>query len=267
MEPLNITQLLKDGKLFDHFKKAYDEGLVDKSQFETGRSICSSGVYKNHICPHLSCIDCLISAHNRHKLIEMLKENQDSEGPFKVGDWVEITKSNKNWIAPMNHFVGKKVQIIEVYRNGWSIKFKEDGDFGWNYYDGHFIPCSPPMHITVHSKSGAPKENRKYSIKEIETNPRLLVYLDSEIDYIKITAHLKDNYLAYHRGKCHNFNQQLYCSESDLDNVGYFPEDSIILVYEDIDLNTEEEEKGEGIVTKSYSRASSISNIIKLIKV
>ena len=63
---------------------------------------------------------------------------------------------------------------------------------------------------------------------------------------------------------------KLYCGVSGLNNVGSFPENSIILVYEDIDLNTEEEErkeKREGIVTRPYSRGSSISNIIKLIKV
>ena len=194
----------------------------------------------------------------------------DFEGPFKVGDWVEITKSKENWTSSMNHFVGKKVQIAEVCNNGWSIKFKEDGKFSWNYYEGHFIPCRPQVQTTMHSKSGVPKENRKYSIKEIETDPRLLVYLDSEIDYIKITAHIKNNCLPYKPERCHNFAVQLYCGASGLNNVGSFPENSIILVYEDIDLNTEEEEKeekGKGIVTRPYSRGSSISNIIKLIKV
>lgn len=191
----------------------------------------------------------------------------DFEGPFKVGDWVEITKSTKNWSSSMNHFVGKKVQITEVYNNGWSIKFKENSVFSWNYYDGHFIPCRPQVQTTMHSKSGAPKENRKYSIKEIETDPRLLVYLDSEIDYIKITARIKNNCLPYKPERCHNFAVQLYCGASGLNNVGSFPENSIILVYEDIDLNAEEEERKEGIVTKSYSRGSSISNIIKLIKI
>ena len=194
----------------------------------------------------------------------------DFEGPFKVGDWVEITKSNTNWTSSMNHFVGNKVQITEVCNNGWSIKFKKDGQFSWNYYEGHFIPCCPQTHTTIHSKAGVPKENRKYSIKEIETDPRLLVYLDSEIDYIKIAARIKNNCLPYKPERCHNFAVQLYCGASGLNNVGSFPENSIILVYEDIDLNTEEEEKEEkreGIVTRPYSRGSSISNIIKLIKV
>ena len=51
-------------------------------------------------------------------------------------------------------------------------------------------------------------------------------------------------------------------------NVGAFPEDSIILVYEDIDLNIEEEEReGGGILIKSNSKYSSISNILKRIKI
>ena len=189
----------------------------------------------------------------------------DFEGPFKVGDWVEITKSNKNWASYMDNFVGKKVQITDVWNNGWGIRFKEDSrGFSWNYYQGHFIPCESQMH----SKSGAPKANRKYSIEEIETDPKLLIYLDSEIDYIKITAHLKYNTLPYNPKQCHNFNRQLRCSLSGVDNVGAFPEDSIILVYEDIDLNIEEEEReGGGILIKSNSKASSISNILKRIKI
>ena len=112
----------------------------------------------------------------------------DFEGPFKVGDWVEITKSNKNWASSMDKFVGKKVQITDVWNNGWGIRFNEDSyRFSWNYYQGHFIPCESQMH----SKSGAPKANRKYSIEEIETDPKLLIYLDSEIDYRKITAQFK----------------------------------------------------------------------------
>ena len=193
----------------------------------------------------------------------------DFKGPFKVGDWVEITKSNTNWTNSMDNFIGKKVQITEVCNNGWGIRFNEDSHrFSWNYYQGHFIPCESQMHTTIHAKSGAPKENRKYSIKEIETDPKLLIYLDSKIDYIKITAHLKYNNLSYYPEKCHNFNQQLYCSASGLDNVGSFPEDSIILVYEDIDLNIEEKEReGGGILIKSNSKYSSISNILKRIKI
>ena len=210
---------------------------------------------------------------NRHRMnvpaIYFAPTNpSDFEGPFKVGDWVQITKSNTNWTNSMDNFVGKKVQITEVWNNGWGIRFKEDSyRFSWNYYQGHFIPCRSQMHTTMHSQSGAPKENRKYSIKEIETDPKLLIYLDSEIDYIKITAHLKYNNLPYYPEQCHNFNQQLHCSLSGLDNVGAFPEYSIILVYEDIDLNIEEEERERGIVIKSCSRNSPISNIIKLIKV
>ena len=192
----------------------------------------------------------------------------DFEGPFQVGDWVKINKSNTNWTNSMDNFVGKEVQITEVYNNGWGIRFKEDSHrFSWNYCHGHFIPCRSQMHTTMHSKSGAPKENRKYSIKEIETDPKLLIYLDSEIDYIKITAHLKYNNLPYTPKQCHNFNRQLHCSLSSVDNVGAFPEDSIILVYEDIDLNIEEEREGGGVLIKSNSKYSSISNILKRIKI
>ena len=149
------------------------------------------------------------------------------------------------------------------------FRSKEDTHrFSWNYYQGHFIPCESQMLTTMHSKSGAPKANRKYSIKEIETDPKLLIYLESEIDYRKITAQLNYNNLSYYPEKCHNFNRQLYCGLSGLDNVGGFPEDSIILAYKDIDLNTEEEEEREGgIIIKSNPKYSSISNILKRIQI
>ena len=98
----------------------------------------------------------------------------DFEGPFQVGDWVKITKSNTNWAYSMDNFVGKKVQITDVWNNGWGIRFNEDSNgFSWNYYQGHFIPCESQVHTTMHSQSGAPEANRKYSIKKLETDPNI----------------------------------------------------------------------------------------------
>ena len=91
----------------------------------------------------------------------------DFEGPFKVGDWVQITKSNTNWTNSMDNFVGKKVQITEVHHNGWGIRFKEDSHrFSWNYYQGHFIPCESQKHYIEEEREGGGiliKSNSKYS--------------------------------------------------------------------------------------------------------
>jgi len=65
---------------------------------------------------------------------------------FKVGDWIEITKSNTCWNKEMDKFVGHQFQITHIgqYKSGDSIKFKntlgKEFDHGWNwcYSWGHF---------------------------------------------------------------------------------------------------------------------------------
>lgn len=98
----------------------------------------------------------------------------DFEGPFKVGDWVEITKSDKNWASGMDKFVGRKLQIFSVSRNGWSANFNDSelNLFTWTYYSGHFILY--PLICEV-------KLPKKYTIEELETNSKLVLYIDNPI--------------------------------------------------------------------------------------
>jgi hypothetical protein len=61
----------------------------------------------------------------------------------KIGDLVEITKSNENWVKPMNSFVGSKVLITNIRKvqGIHFIEFKDDKDFSWCLEQGHFKKC------------------------------------------------------------------------------------------------------------------------------
>ena len=147
------------------------------------------------------------------------------EGPFKVGDWVEITKSNFNWSASMDNFVGKKVQITEVFNNGWSIKFKEDDRFNWNYDHGHFIPCDPP-------EDSINPVTKKYTIEELETNSKLVLYIDNSVDFIKIKRYTKRLNFSYYGQYCYSLYYKTYSSNSSSTNLGSYSDnaDTIITI-------------------------------------
>lgn len=58
---------------------------------------------------------------------------------FKIGDWVTITKSEKNWASSMNKNVGRTVQITGFRNYDYvSIIFNGDDDWHWTEKDGHF---------------------------------------------------------------------------------------------------------------------------------
>ncbi len=60
---------------------------------------------------------------------------------FKVGDKVIITKSNIDWVEPMDKYHGLIVEIQEYYQ--WDptrncIRFKNSAGFVWCYEEKHF---------------------------------------------------------------------------------------------------------------------------------
>lgn len=60
------------------------------------------------------------------------------EEQFKVGDYVEITKSSINWASQMDQFVGKIVKLVDTNCTGGFL-IEEDGkSWNWHYRDGHF---------------------------------------------------------------------------------------------------------------------------------
>ena len=149
----------------------------------------------------------------------------DFEGPFKIGDWVEITKSDFNWGTSMDNFVGKRVQITEVLNNGWSIKFKEDDKFSWNYDQGHFIPCDPP-------EDPLKPVTKKYTIEELEKNSKLVLYIDNPEDFIKIKRYTKRLNFSYYGQYCYSLYYKTYSSNSSSTNLGSYSDsaDTIITI-------------------------------------
>ena len=147
------------------------------------------------------------------------------EGPFKVGDWVEITKSDFNWNISMNNFVGKKVQITEVFNNGWSIQFKECGGFSWNYDQGHFIPCDPPEGLLN-------SVTKKYTIEELETNSKLVLYIDNPWDFAKIKRYTERLNFNYYGQYCYSLYGRTYSSNSSRTCLGSYSDsaDTIITI-------------------------------------
>lgn len=78
-------------------------------------------------------------------VIHDLKDIKEfSEFYFQVGDTVEITKSDINWINAMDCFIGRQVEIREVYinipTNKIQIRFEDDTDdyYHWRFQDKHF---------------------------------------------------------------------------------------------------------------------------------
>lgn len=57
----------------------------------------------------------------------------------KVGDWITIVNSGKNWNSHMSKCAGNtyKVTMVEDYY-GLRVRFKGDGGWDWTIKDGHF---------------------------------------------------------------------------------------------------------------------------------
>ena len=147
------------------------------------------------------------------------------EGPFKIGDWVEITKSDFNWATSMDNFVGKKVQITEVFNNGWSIRFKGDDGFSWNYDQGHFISCDPVEGLLN-------SVTKKYTIEELETNSKLVLYIDNPWDFAKIKRYTKRLNFNYYGQYCYSLYGRTYSSNSSRTCLGSYSDsaDTIITI-------------------------------------
>jgi hypothetical protein len=62
---------------------------------------------------------------------------------LRVGDTVEITRSNSNWNygGSMDSYVGKRVTITNIYGSD-KITFIKHGEWAWRYSDGHFKPVN-----------------------------------------------------------------------------------------------------------------------------
>lgn len=70
----------------------------------------------------------------------------------KKGDWIKITKSSLNWNSFMDQFIGKVVKVDSISKDGSNAKFKNDGDWCWNFQDKHFIKVNPPEPLPIEEK-------------------------------------------------------------------------------------------------------------------
>jgi len=61
----------------------------------------------------------------------------------KVGDYIVITKSDKNWTSGMDSFNGKCVQVNDISIDGDSVRFKKFKGYCWNYSQKHFRKATP----------------------------------------------------------------------------------------------------------------------------
>jgi len=77
--------------------------------------------------------------------IEQYLPKEESKWIPKIGDWIVITKSDKNWgKGAMDKYVGKCVQITKVLDDKrYHIRFDNDGGWSWMYEDGHFRQAQP----------------------------------------------------------------------------------------------------------------------------
>ena len=120
-----------------------------------------------------------------HEIPETIKPK--AMETFKIGDYVEITKSSTNWVSDMDQYVGKVVELIRTEGSG-RFKIKEDGGrWMWVYGDGHFKRASAPVHsLLEEAKERYPKGtnykcafNSGYS--HVVENPALFSECNSDI--------------------------------------------------------------------------------------
>jgi len=136
--------------------------VTEKLGYKWGKNISLKTAHKDK-----TCIDLIVAQYGSrgyferyiskiYSFEEWCKEF-DVEIPktdpeeFKVGDWVKITKSNKNWHRDMDKYIGKIVQITSVreavYKaNGQVVQFKDDKeDWTWSSGCDHFVKVSAPI--------------------------------------------------------------------------------------------------------------------------
>lgn len=91
-----------------------------------------------------------------HEIPETIKPK--AMETFKIGDYVEITKSSNNWASEMDQYVGRVVELISTEGSN-RFRIKEDGGrWIWVYGDGHFKRASAPVHsLLEEAKKRYPK--------------------------------------------------------------------------------------------------------------
>jgi len=77
-------------------------------------------------------------------------------------------------------------------------------------------------------------DKKKYTIKELETNDKLIIYLDSKEEWIKLRKYTTKSTSQYHGKHCYSCIDGTYSSDSSRICFGGYNSDSIILTIDDI---------------------------------
>ena len=91
----------------------------------------------------------------------------------------------------------------------------------------------------------------KYTIKELETNRKLIIYIDSKEDHAKIQKYSK-RICPYYGNYCYSLYEKTYSSTSSKSNPGGYSKDSIILTIDDINFEDNIENGDKEISDESY---------------
>lgn len=87
-----------------------------------------------------------------------IKDPKDVE----VGDYVMITKSDKNWNSKMDSHVGNIYKVTNVHKDlrGVGIHFKDSSPFSWNSWQKHFIVVGGPDLVVTSSLTDTKSDER-----------------------------------------------------------------------------------------------------------
>lgn len=77
---------------------------------------------------------------------------------------------------------------------------------------------------------------KKYTIEELKTNEKLLVYIETKEQFHKIVKHCGQFVSGYYGKHCYNIVQRTYSTTSTKTDVGSYDEDSIIVTFDQIDF-------------------------------
>lgn len=96
--------------------------------------------------------------------------------------------------------------------------------------------------IQVSDILGENWNKKKYTIDELKTNDKLIIYLDSKEEWERLSKIVRITYL-YYGSHCYRPSKGSYCSNSTKTDPGSYDSDSIILTINDIILPEETKEK------------------------
>lgn len=92
--------------------------------------------------------------------------------------------------------------------------------------------------------------NKKYTIKELETNRKLIIYIDSKEEHDKIQK-VSKRICTYYGNYCYSLYEKTYSSSSSKTCTGVYDKDSIILTIDNINFE-DSIENNKKISDESY---------------